>query len=64
AFVSRTQGRQLGGFGLDAMLSIPVTPDMLATNPELRFNMTSFNKSTTGDYVVIFHIGTAPAAVG
>jgi hypothetical protein len=63
-YVSRTQGRQLGGFGLDAMLSLP-TAD---TTPDLFYNfvMTSYQQSTFGDYLVAFHIaiGTAGGQEG
>ena len=61
-FVSRTQGRQLGGFGLDAMLSLPTQSGM----EDLFFNlvMTSYNQSSFGDYLIAFHIGIGNVSSG
>jgi hypothetical protein len=61
-FVSRTQGRQLGGFGLDSMLSLPTVSGM----EDLFFNlvMTSYNQSSFGDYLIAFHIGVGAGQGG
>jgi hypothetical protein len=58
-YISRTQGRELGGFGFDAMLSLPtadVTPDLF-----FNFVMTSYQQATFGDYLVAFHMGIGDA---
>jgi hypothetical protein len=59
SFVSRTGDRTLGGYELDSMLSLPVE----GIEPGLYFNylVTSYNNTTTGDYVVAFHIGIGAA---
>jgi hypothetical protein len=61
-YVSRTAGRQLGGYGLDAMLTLP-TAD---ATPNLFYNlvMTSYNQESFGDYLIAFHIGIGTAAGG
>jgi hypothetical protein len=55
----------LPGWQYDAMLSIGVDglqldPDRL--NNYLTFVMTSYQQSTEGQYLLVFHIGTVPAA--
>lgn len=60
SYVTRRGNQQLGGFGSDAMLSIPLTGMTLDPNPDLRFInylMTSYRQSTFGDYVLAFHVG-------
>lgn len=55
AYISRTNGRQLGGGGLDAMLRLPVS-----AGQESRFYnfMMRSARNTYGDYIVAFHLGT------
>jgi hypothetical protein len=57
--VSRSGGRQLGGFQYDAMLTIP--NESLGLEPDedgyLNFLMTSYQQSYFGDYEVAFHLG-------
>lgn len=54
-YVSRTHDRYLAGGQLDAMLRLPVPPG----NEWLyyTFLMRSSQQQTTGDYIVVFHIG-------
>ncbi len=55
SYVSRTADRFLGGFGLDAMLTLPIGPgDEFAY---LNFLMHSSGNQTYGDYLVAFHMG-------
>lgn len=55
AFVPLKDGTPLGGYELDAMLSLPLE----GIDPNLFFNfiVSSYNNSTAGDYVIVFHIG-------
>ncbi|MBZ0293949.1 MAG: hypothetical protein K8L99_15395 [Anaerolineae bacterium] len=60
SYVTRRGSQRLGGFGADAMLSIPLDGVQLDPDPDLRFLnyvMSSFEQSTFGDYVLAFHIG-------
>lgn len=60
AYVSRTQGRQLPGGNLDAMMIVPI--EELGMEPDeegyLNYKMSSSGNGTSGDYVVVFHMGT------
>jgi hypothetical protein len=60
SYVSRTQGRQLPGGSLDAMMIIPI--EELDMGPDedayLNWKMTSSSNQTSGDYVVVYHLGT------
>ena len=60
--VSRTRGREVIGEGRDAALRIPASAfDRLAIDngePYLRFVMSRYQGSITGDYLVVFHIAT------
>ena len=60
SYVSRTANRYLGGFGLDAMLTIPLEAgyEFLVAN----FLMHSANFDSFGDYLVAFHMGIANAS--
>jgi hypothetical protein len=63
SFVSTAQG-QLPGFQYDSMLSLPLDDVQLNSDPDFNFYnfvMTSYNQSTQGQYVLAFHIGTAPS---
>jgi hypothetical protein len=47
------------------MLSVPLTGlslDANRLNNYLTFVMTSFNQQTEGQYLLVFHIGTAPVS--
>ncbi len=60
SYVTRGGGRRLGGFGADAMLSIPLSGYELSSDPDsnfLNFLMTSYQQSTFGDYMIAFHVG-------
>jgi hypothetical protein len=60
SFVTRENGRQLGGFGRDAMLSIPLDGFTLDSDPSqnyVNYLMTSYEQSTFGDYILAFHAG-------
>ncbi len=63
SYVSRTSGRQLPGGELDAMMVIPI--EELGLGPDedayLNWKMSSSGNGTTGDYVVVYHLGTAAA---
>ena len=64
SFVSTAEG-QLPGFQYDSMLSLPLDGVELNSDPDFNFYnfvMTSFNQSSQGQYVLAFHIGTAPSA--
>jgi hypothetical protein len=55
----------LPGWQYDAMLSVPLTGlslDANRLNNYLTFVMTSFNQQTEGQYLLVFHIGTAPVS--
>lgn len=54
-YVSRSSNRVLGGNFLDSMMTIPVTEDFIGGF--LNFIMRGNN--TEGDYVAVFHLGTA-----
>jgi hypothetical protein len=59
--VTMVNGRALGGFQYDAMLSIPMEAFEGVTLEDelaLTFVMTSSGRSTFGDYVVAFHAAT------
>lgn len=61
SFVTRQNGRALGGFAADAMLSIPIADIALDEDTDfnfIHFIMTSYNQSTFGDYLLAFHIGS------
>lgn len=55
SYVSRTANRYLGGYGLDAMITIPLEAglEFLTAN----FLMHSSEFRTYGDYLVAFHLG-------
>ena len=55
SYVSRTQGRQLGGFGRDSMLALPLARGM--ENRFINLLMTSYEQSSFGDYLLAFHMG-------
>ncbi|MBZ0288645.1 MAG: hypothetical protein K8I30_13590 [Anaerolineae bacterium] len=61
SYVSRENGRVLGGGDYDAMLAL--TWDDLGVNPGdeayVNWRLTSSGLRTFGDYVVVFHLGTA-----
>jgi hypothetical protein len=61
-YVSRTSGRNLGGFGLDAMLTLPSDN----ATPNLFYNlvMTSYNQESFGDYLIAFHVGIGAGSGG
>jgi microcompartment protein CcmK/EutM len=64
SYVTRRGNQKLGGFGSDAMLSLPLTGMVLDPDPDLRFVnylMTSYQQSTFGDYVLAFHVGIGGA---
>jgi hypothetical protein len=55
-----TLNGNLGGGQYDAMLQIDTTGTSLNANPEnnfLQFLMTSYEQTTLGQYVVVFHMG-------
>ena len=54
SFISRTGGRQLGGYQYDAMLAIPATPSDIGGYYNFLVNGA---QNTYGDYVMIFHMG-------
>ncbi|GEM_PF-638023 len=61
AEITTSSGRVSGG-QYDAMISLPLFGMNLNDDPEdnfLQFVMTSYNQSTTGQYVLVFHVGTA-----
>jgi hypothetical protein len=67
SYVTRRGNERLGGFGADAMLSIPLDGLILNSDPDFNFYnyvMTSYQQSTFGDYVLAFHIGMSGASVG
>jgi len=55
-YVSRTQGRQLPGGSLDAMLSVPVDNSTVGNF----INYVMRGNESFGDYVAAFHLGYAP----
>lgn len=63
SYVSRTSGRQLPGGDLDAMMIVPI--EELGMGPDedayLNWKMSSSGNGTTGDYVVVYHLGTSAA---
>lgn len=61
--ISRTGNQQLPGGGLDAMMIVPHEELGLGPDEEgwLTWNMASSGNETTGDYVVVFHMGTGTA---
>jgi hypothetical protein len=57
----------LPGWQYDAMLSLPLTGLALSADRldnYLTFVMTSFNQQTEGQYLLVFHFGTAPVSGG
>ncbi len=59
SYVTRRGTDRLGGFGADAMLSMPLNYNLNA-DPDLNFLnflMTSYQQSTFGDYIIAFHVG-------
>jgi hypothetical protein len=54
SYVSRSQNRRLAGGPLDAMLSIP-----LGSEWGYYLNYTMAGNNSWGDYVAVFHLGTA-----
>ena len=60
SYISRTRNRQLPGGSLDAMMIVPTSELGLGPQDEgyLTWNMASSGNGTTGDYVVVFHLGT------
>ncbi|MCB9456330.1 MAG: hypothetical protein H6671_10130 [Anaerolineaceae bacterium] len=60
SYVSRTQGRQLPGGPLDAMMTLPWDSLGIAPGDEgyVTWRMSSSGNSTFGDYLVVFHMGT------
>lgn len=63
SYVSRTSNRQLPGGNLDAMMVVPI--EELGMGPDddayLNFKMSSSGNNSEGDYVVVYHLGTAGA---
>jgi hypothetical protein len=55
SYVSRTQGRQLGGYGLDGMLMFDLDSSM--TESYFNLLMRSSGQETVGDYLIAFHVG-------
>lgn len=55
AFVSRSEGRSVSGTRTDAMLTMPISPEVIgaAYIPIMR----SYEMRTFGDYVAVFHVG-------
>ncbi|GAB1420902.1 hypothetical protein MASR2M15_10300 [Anaerolineales bacterium] len=66
SYISRTAGRELVGGPRDAMMSFPVA--LYDNGPEeayyLPMRFTSYQIKTTGDYVAVFHMGTANTYYG
>ncbi|MFN8527017.1 MAG: hypothetical protein U0670_00190 [Anaerolineae bacterium] len=59
-----TANGQVNGGQYDAMLSMDLTGLQLSADPDVNFYnflMTSYNQSTTGQYLLAFHAATAPA---
>jgi hypothetical protein len=61
SYISRTAGRQLPGGSLDAMMIVPI--EELGMGPDddayLNWKMSSSGNRSQGDYVVVYHLGTA-----
>jgi len=60
-YVSRENGRQLGGGDFDSMLVIPGDVFTFEDGGFLNFRFTSSGQNTLGDYVAAFHLGTVAA---
>lgn len=60
AFVPRSNGDLLGGFQYDAMLSLPLSESMVGKY--FNYVVSSYQQSTSGDYIVAFHIGLGEQA--
>ncbi|MBL8118274.1 MAG: trypsin-like peptidase domain-containing protein [Anaerolineae bacterium] len=61
SYVSLKQGAAVGGYGLDAMLVLPISGlDEVRMEDEYVFDfvMTSSSRESFGDYVVVMHVGT------
>jgi hypothetical protein len=60
SYISRTRNRRLPGGELDAMMIVPTSELGLGLNDEgyLNWNMASSGNESSGDYVVVFHLGT------
>ena len=61
AFISRRSGQQIGLNGRDALLALPLVGYQLDSDPDfnfLNFLMTSYQGSSTGEYLLAFHAGT------
>lgn len=55
SYVSRTANRYLGGYGLDAMITIPLEPGFEFLRADFLMHSSEFR--TYGDYLVAFHLG-------
>ena len=62
SYVSRSRGRELGGFGFDSMLSFDLDQSM--TDSYINILMRSSSQATFGDYLVAIHAGIGRAATG
>ncbi|MCU0497998.1 MAG: hypothetical protein MUF87_11665 [Anaerolineae bacterium] len=65
--VSRTNNRSLAGGGLDAMLSLDIEGLELPDDDEdyfYYFVATSYQQTTFGDYVMVFHLGSGEEESG
>ncbi|HEY9754670.1 MAG TPA: hypothetical protein V6C97_05900, partial [Oculatellaceae cyanobacterium] len=60
SYVSQTNGRLLAGGEYDAMLSLPIEGFELEDDEDFAFTFitTSYEQTTSGDYIVAFHLGT------
>ena len=60
AYISRTRNRRLPGGELDAMMIVPTSELGLGPQDEgyLNWRMASSGNGSSGDYVVVFHLGT------
>jgi hypothetical protein len=60
SYISRTSNRKLAGGELDAMMVFPV--EELGLGPDedafINWNMSSSGNGSSGDYIVVFHVGT------
>ena len=66
AYISRTRNRQLPGGELDAMMIVPNSELGMGPDDEgyLNWKMSSSGNGSTGDYVVVFHLGTGTPGQG
>ena len=60
SYISRTRNRRLPGGELDAMMIVPTSELGLGPQDEgyLNWRMASSGNGSSGDYVVVFHLGT------